>query len=127
MRFNWSCQAKGKIWIYKDNIRKYIKPEELNLYIQQGWTKGRPSEIISKGNNHRDWSKSNFVKRTKCLLQHNNIIKEFNSVSDLYKYCKIEYNLSSGTIKKLLRTEQEFIPFYDRLQKAKGLKLKRLK
>lgn len=119
--------ARGKIWIYKDKIRKYILPEELDKYIKDGWTKGRPSEIISKGNKNRDLSKSKFIKRTKCLLQHNNIIKEFNLVSDLYKYCKIEYNLSSGTIKKLLRTEQEFIPFYDRLQKAKGLKLKRLK
>ena len=127
MRFNWSRQAKGKIWIYKDNIRKYIKPEELNLYIQQGWTKGRPSEIISNGNNHRDWSKSNFVKRTKCLLQHNNIIKEFNSVTELYEYCKINYDLSSGTVKTLLKYENEFIPHYFRLEKARGLKIKRIK
>ena len=42
--------ARGKIWIYKDKVRKYIKPEELDLYLKQGWTKGRPSEIISKGN-----------------------------------------------------------------------------
>ena len=127
MRFNWSNQAKGKIWIYKDNTRKYIKPEELNIYIQQGWIKGRPSEIISKGNKHRDWSSSKFIKRVKCLLKHNNIIKEFQSISDLYRYCKEEYDLSCGTVKMLLNTEQEFIPHYNRLQKAKGLKLKRLK
>lgn len=127
MRFNWSKQAKGKIWIYKDKVRKYIKPEELDKYIKDGWTKGRPSEIISKGNKHRDWSNSKFVKRTKCLLKHNNIIKEFQSVSDLYKYCKEKYDLSDGTIKMLLKSEKEFIPYYSRLQNAKGLKLKRLK
>ena len=125
-RFISGNAARGKIWIYKDKIRKYILPEELDKYIKDGWTKGRPSEIISKGNKNRDLSKSRFIKRTKCQLEHNNIKIMFDSVGELYKYCKEKYGLSDGTIKMLLKSEKEFIPYYSRLQNAKGLKLKRL-
>ena len=125
-KYNAGKAARGKIWIYKDNIKKYIKPEKLNLYMQQGWIKGRPSKIISKGNKNRDWSKSKFINRTKCLLEHNNIVIEFNSYKDLCLYCKDKYDLSSGTIKSLLNSEKPFVPSYSRLNKAKGLKLKRI-
>ena len=125
-RFISGNATRGKIWIYKDKIRKYILPEELDKYIKDGWTKGRPSEIISKGNKNRDLSKSRFIKRTKCQLEHNNIKIMFDSVGELYKYCKEKYDLSDGTIKMLLKSEKEFIPYYSRLQNAKGLKLKRL-
>lgn len=125
-KYNWSHQAKGKIWIYKDNTGKYIEKEDLYKYINKGWTKGRPSEIISKGNKKRDWNNSNFVRRTKCELIHNNINIIFNSVGELYNYCKQKYDLSCGTVKTLLNTEEYFNPKYNRLEKARGLKLKRI-
>jgi len=31
----------GTCWIYKDNINKKIKKEDLDLWLQQGWFKGR--------------------------------------------------------------------------------------
>ena len=31
----------GTCWIMKDNINKKIKKDELNIYIQNGWIKGR--------------------------------------------------------------------------------------
>ena len=31
----------GTCWIYKDGENKKIKKDELELYIQDGWTKGR--------------------------------------------------------------------------------------
>lgn len=120
-----SKAAKGKVWIYKDDICKYILPEELNDYIKIGWIKGRPSYIISKGNKNRDWSKVN-VKRTKSILIHNDIEKTFDCMSDLYEYCLEHYSLSSGTVKHLLNTEEVFVPHYMKHTKAKGLKLKRI-
>ena len=36
--------------VNKDNINKRIKIEELNLYIQQGWTKGRLFDISGDKN-----------------------------------------------------------------------------
>ena len=119
-----SKAARGKIWVYKDSVRKYIKPLELEDYLKSGWIKGRPSEIISKGNRKRDCNK--FIKRTKCLLTHNNVEKIFESVADLYEFCKEEYDLSSGTVKHLLSTEEIFIPHFTKHSKAKGLSLKRI-
>ena len=125
-KHNWSHQAKGKIWIYKNDIEKYIVPEDLDEYIVKGWSKGRLSHIISKGNKNRDWNKCK-INKVKCKLEHNNIVKLFNSVHELYIYCKNYYDLSSGTVKLLLNTEKEFNPQYKRLEKARGLKLKRIK
>ena len=125
-KYKWSHHAKGRVWIHKDNIEKYIDLENINLCLENGWKKGRISAIISKGNKNRDPLKCT-INKVKCRLEHNNIIKMFNSVHDLCVYCKEHYDLSSGTVKLLLNTEEAFNPQYLRLEKARGLKLKRIK
>lgn len=37
---NISKATKNTVWIYKENIRKRISPDELNQYLIDGWVKG---------------------------------------------------------------------------------------
>ena len=34
-------QTTGKIWVMKDNTNKLIKPEDLDTYLSQGYTRGK--------------------------------------------------------------------------------------
>ena len=37
-----SDYVSGRIWVYKENTSKQILPEELEIYISQGYQRGRP-------------------------------------------------------------------------------------
>lgn len=60
---------KNRIWITKNKVNKFIKPEELDLYLQQGWIKG---SYQSKSNHkklsklHKNLFKNNNELRYKC-------------------------------------------------------------
>ena len=63
----------------------------------------------------------------KCRLIHNDIIKDFNCLKDLYLYCNdLGYNLKYNTIVGLSKTNKPFIPHYKIHEKAQGLIIKRL-
>ena len=47
-RLKGNTYNKGKIRIHKDNIEKCIKPEELETYLLEGWSKGRKANKLVK-------------------------------------------------------------------------------
>lgn len=57
------------------------------------------------------------------LYKEDILVKNFVGTEKLYEYCKQEYNLSSGTVKKLIRTRENFIPYYSKHEKAKNIKI----
>lgn len=43
-----SCGTSNKIWITKDDIEKYIHPCDLDVYMSEGWTRGRKNRKSRK-------------------------------------------------------------------------------
>ena len=62
--------------VNKDNINKRIKLEELNLYIQQGWTKGRLFDISGDKNPMYGKHLSNEAKSKISKAQKGKIISK---------------------------------------------------
>lgn len=63
----------------------------------------------------------------KCRFIHNDVIKDFKCLNDLYNYCnELGYNLKYTTITGLTKTGKPYIPRYKRHEKARGLIIQRL-
>ena len=101
-----SNEFKSKI--SKGLIEKYKNNPEIRMKI-------------SKAN-----SGENNGRACRCMLKHYNTEISFNTLSELYAYCKDNYNIGGSIFKKLLDTQQPYIPRCKRHEKARGLTLRRL-
>ena len=62
-----------------------------------------------------------------CRFNHNGIVKEFNTIKEVYNYCKdLEYNLKYVTITCLAKSGKPFKSRYKRHEKANGLVIERI-
>ena len=63
----------------------------------------------------------------RCRFSHNGIVKEFNTIKEVYDYCKdLEYNLKYVTITCLAKSGKPFESRYKRHKKANGLVIERI-
>lgn len=74
----------GTCWIMKDGISKKIKKEELDLYIKNGWIKGRKCNN-SKGLKEFYKNKENsFLHNKKCIFKDN--VEKYICKDDIESY-----------------------------------------
>lgn len=112
-----SDAAKGRI--FTEEHKRKISKNHADIsginnpnYNKPSWNRGKH---LSK-EHKRKISESNTLH---CRLEHNNFILEC-SYQDLFLYCKEKYNICGGTVKKLLNSQQPYIPRCKRHEKAEG-------
>lgn len=90
---------KGTIWIHKGKITKMIHPEDLPIYTEQGFIKGR-------GENTSD-----IVNRVKVIQLdlEGNFIREFNSIKDATQYFNKVGSLIGACIRGNRKTAYGYI------------------
>lgn len=114
--------------------RKFTQEHKNNI-SKNHWTKTREFSKESKV------KLSNSLKNRKFTEEHKNNISKSLQIKcelyfketylqlyykDLFNYCKEYFNIGSGTVKKLLNSEEPFNPRCKKHINAKGLILKRL-
>lgn len=106
-----SRKHKGKV--LSEKTRK--KLSEINSGKNNPmYGKSHTPETIEKMNQKK-------YKKTKMILNHTELV--FNSRNECADYLKENYDLSIGTVKKLLKTGEAFSSPYKRFEQLKGLKL----
>ena len=94
-----SNTLKGNLWINKDELTKYIKKDELNFYINDGWQQGKKNysyyecqEFAKENNikNAKEWYKT--AKTNNVPHNPNRIFLEWSSWEDFLGKLKISRN-----------------------------------
>jgi hypothetical protein len=122
-----TANNKGKIWIHKGEGRKFIKPEELESYSEQGWSKGLGENSLETRELKRKSSTgkigvnngkiSRFVKAEelqfylehrwfKGLLKSKNRIKFSEAISRKKKDMCGKKCINNGEISKYIKPEE---------------------
>lgn len=78
----------------------------------------------SKGSNNGMYGKGYLLKgkgtkKVAIIDENNNVIIKTNSVKEMYDICKNNYDMSSGTVKNLLRTNKEISKKFKEIYKCK--------
>ena len=73
-----SQSSRNRVWIHKDDIYTHVKKDVVEEYIKNGWEYGGkpiPEEAIKRAAEKK-------FKKVKCINEHNELIKEFNSIKE---------------------------------------------
>lgn len=123
-------KSKQKGWHHSDEAKRKIGEANRNRIVSKE-TRLKMSISARKrmtGKKHSEETKRKIgeASKVKVAITLNEKTTEFNSVSECAIYLKEKFNLSSGTLKLLLRNGHSFEPKQARHQDAKGLTIKYL-
>lgn len=114
-------------------IEKYSDPEERKRHskkVREAWSSEELKDAQSKRlkEYYKTHTRENAYNFKPCKMELNGETKEFASQRDLKAYLKSEYNVEfpNPKFKKLLESNETFIPFHknkENLKKITGMKL----